>query len=48
MRPNYVEYYYKQDTPDEYFLMSRELINDNGNVKLNVNFNPELAFNNEL
>lgn len=47
-RPNYVEYYYKEYTTDEYFLMSRELVNNKGEIKLNVNFNTELAFNNEL
>lgn len=47
-RPNYWEYWYKIDTPKQYFLMSREFKLENNVPKLNITFSKELTKNNEL
>ena len=47
-RPNYTEYWYKQGTQDAYFLMAAELKVVDNNPILDVYFNEELTYNNEL
>ena len=47
-RPNYWEYWYKLNTSDEFFLMSRELVIEPDGPKLNITFSAELTKGNEL
>lgn len=47
-RPNLWEYVYDAGKPTEYLLMTRELIIEDNQPKLNIIFNCELAVNNEL
>lgn len=48
VRPNFTNYYYRFGTPDQYWLMSAELIIEHDVPKLNVLFNNELVKDNEL
>lgn len=42
LKPNYWEYWYKWETKQEAFLMSRELSIQNGEIKLDITFSKSL------